>query len=79
MIQVVRGLASLPKRLMILMVRFYQVTISPLLGPQCRFQPTCSSYFIQAVEKYGVIRGTFRGIRRVLRCHPFNRGGCDPP
>ncbi|HMP69679.1 MAG TPA: membrane protein insertion efficiency factor YidD [Pirellulaceae bacterium] len=64
---------------MILMVRFYQVTISPLLGPQCRFQPTCSSYFIQAVEKYGVIRGTFRGIRRVLRCHPFNRGGCDPP
>lgn len=64
---------------MIGLVRGYQRFISPLLGPSCRFSPTCSEYFIQAVKKYGIIRGTWRGTLRILRCHPFHPGGYDPP
>jgi len=64
---------------LILMVRVYQITLRPLLGGGCRFTPTCSEYFIQAVQKYGPWRGGWKGIRRVLRCHPFARGGPDPP
>ncbi len=59
-------------------VRGYQYFISPLLPPTCRFIPTCSTYTIQAIEKYGVVRGFFLGIWRILRCHPFSRGGYDP-
>lgn len=68
-----------PGELMILMVRVYQWTLSPLLGRQCRFQPSCSNYFIGAVRKYGAIRGGFRGTLRICRCHPFHPGGYDPP
>ncbi|QDV27266.1 membrane protein insertion efficiency factor YidD [Aureliella helgolandensis] len=64
---------------LIALVKFYQRGISPLLGPSCRFQPTCSEYMIGAIGKYGPIRGTLKGIWRILRCHPFNRGGADPP
>ena len=64
--------------LVILPVRFYQKGISPLFPATCRFYPTCSAYFIQAVEKYGPIKGTWLGIRRILRCHPWNPGGYDP-
>lgn len=64
---------------MIGLVRGYQRFISPLLGPSCRFTPTCSEYFIGAVRKYGIIRGTWRGTLRILRCHPFHPGGYDPP
>lgn len=60
------------------MVRGYQIFISPLLGPHCRFTPTCSAYFIQAVEKYGPFKGSWLGIKRILRCHPGNPGGYDP-
>ena len=60
-------------------VRVYQLTLSPLLGQNCRFYPTCSNYFIQAVRKYGPIRGTCKGIWRICRCHPFHPGGYDPP
>ncbi|WP_228721527.1 MULTISPECIES: membrane protein insertion efficiency factor YidD [Desulfosediminicola] len=60
------------------MVRGYQYLISPLLPPSCRFTPTCSAYTIEALKKYGAIRGTYLGIRRILRCHPFSRGGYDP-
>jgi putative membrane protein insertion efficiency factor len=70
---------SVPARLLILAVRCYQWTISPLLGRCCRFEPTCSVYFIEAVKKYGAVRGAFLGVRRVLRCHPWNSGGYDPP
>ncbi len=60
------------------LVRGYQYLISPILPPSCRFIPTCSTYTIQAIEKYGVMRGSWLGVRRILRCHPFSRGGYDP-
>lgn len=66
------------KKLLIIMVRGYQIFISPLLGSHCRFTPTCSAYFIEAVEKYGPIKGSWLGIKRILRCHPGNPGGYDP-
>lgn len=65
--------------LLIGLVRVYQVTLSPLLGPACRFEPTCSRYLVEALRKYGLIRGLARGVRRVLRCHPWHPGGYDPP
>jgi len=64
---------------LIALVRGYQLFISPIMGPRCRFEPTCSEYFIEAVRKYGVIRGTARGLWRICRCHPWNPGGYDPP
>lgn len=69
----------LPARLLILLVRGYQLCISPWLGSNCRFQPTCSAYFIQSVRKHGAVRGAWRGLRRIGRCHPFHSGGYDPP
>ena len=69
----------LPGQLMILVVRFYQLAISPMLGSNCRFQPTCSAYFIQAIQKYGFIAGSARGLYRILRCNPWFDGGHDPP
>jgi putative membrane protein insertion efficiency factor len=73
------ALAGLPARLLILAVRAYQLLLSPLLGRHCRFTPTCSQYFILAVQKYGAIRGATRGLLRICRCHPFSPGGYDPP
>ncbi len=64
---------------LVLAVRMYQVVLSPLLGGSCRFTPTCSQYFILAVRKYGPLRGSWRGFRRILRCHPLHAGGHDPP
>ena len=69
----------LPALTIIGFVRVYQFTLSPIFGRYCRFQPTCSNYMIQAVEKYGAVRGAAMGIWRILRCHPFCRGGYDPP
>ena len=65
--------------LLVGLVVVYKATLSPLLGRHCRFQPTCSSYFRQAVEKHGALRGSLRGIARICRCHPWHRGGYDPP
>ncbi|MDY5975266.1 MAG: membrane protein insertion efficiency factor YidD [Anaerovoracaceae bacterium] len=59
-------------------ILFYQKFLSPLLPGKCRFTPTCSVYFLQALEKYGFYRGTFLGIKRILKCHPFHEGGYDP-
>ncbi len=66
------------KKIIILLIRFYQKFISPLFPPSCRFYPTCSNYTLEAVEKFGVIKGLYLGFRRVLRCNPLNEGGYDP-
>lgn len=60
------------------LIRVYRRFISPMLPPSCRFTPSCSLYTLQAIEKYGFLRGGFMGARRVLRCHPFSEGGFDP-
>jgi putative membrane protein insertion efficiency factor len=65
--------------LLILPVRFYQLVLGPLLPKVCKFHPSCSDYFIQAVEKYGPLRGSAKGMWRICRCNPWNRGGYDPP
>ncbi|MCP4080655.1 MAG: membrane protein insertion efficiency factor YidD [Planctomycetaceae bacterium] len=70
---------SIPGLILIALVRGYQVLLSPLLGPNCRFTPTCSTYMIEAVRKYGFLRGSLKGVRRISRCHPWNEGGHDPP
>lgn len=79
MMHLLAFISRLGGRLLIGAVRIYQWTLSPLIGRQCRFQPTCSHYFIACVEKYGAFRGAWRGIRRIGRCHPWNPGGYDPP
>ena len=66
------------KKICILLIEFYQKHISPWLNPSCKFQPTCSEYTKQAIEKYGVIKGIIKGIKRILRCNPFSKGGYDP-
>jgi len=63
---------------LITVVRWYQAAISPLLGQHCRFHPSCSQYMIDAITRKGPVAGVWLGIRRVLRCHPFNPGGYDP-
>jgi uncharacterized protein len=60
------------------LIRCYQVAISPMLGANCRFYPSCSCYTHTAIERFGVLRGTWLGMRRLLRCHPLNAGGFDP-
>jgi uncharacterized protein len=66
------------KVVLILIIRAYRLLISPLLPPSCRFTPTCSEYAMQAIEKYGALRGFYLAVRRLLRCHPFHSGGYDP-
>jgi putative membrane protein insertion efficiency factor len=66
------------RALAILPLRFYKRFLSPLLPPMCRFDPTCSIFMMQAIEKHGTLRGVWLGLRRLARCHPFNPGGWDP-
>jgi hypothetical protein len=75
----VAAVADFPRWLLILIVRAYQLLLSPLLGRHCRFTPSCSNYFIEAVRKHGAAKGALRGIGRICRCHPFHPGGYDPP
>ena len=70
---------EVPSRILIGLVRLYQIFLSPLLGRHCRFHPTCSNYYIQAVQKYGPLQGSLRGLWRICRCNPFHPGGEDPP
>ena len=66
------------KGLLLFVIRFYRGFLSPLKPPSCRFVPTCSEYALLAVEKYGAFRGGWLAFRRILRCHPFHKGGYDP-
>ena len=66
------------KKILILIIRFYKKYLSPLKGPSCRFYPTCSEYALEAISKYGALKGGFLSIKRILKCHPFNKGGDDP-
>ena len=75
---VLRLLARIPAFLLECAVRGYQACISPLLIGNCKFVPSCSEYFIGAVREWGAIRGTWLGLRRLARCHPFGIGGIDP-
>ncbi|MEK6573200.1 MAG: membrane protein insertion efficiency factor YidD [Chloroflexota bacterium] len=66
------------KKIALGLIRFYKSFLSPVLPPSCIYQPTCSQYTYEAIEKYGVLRGSWMGLLRLLRCHPFARGGYDP-
>lgn len=66
------------KYVLIWIVKFYRRFISPLKKPCCRFYPTCSEYALEALTKYGAFKGTYLAVKRVLKCHPFNKGGYDP-
>lgn len=63
---------------LIALIRVYQWLVSPLLGPRCRFHPSCSRYAVTALRRFGAVRGTWLTLRRVVRCHPLNPGGIDP-
>lgn len=65
-------------RILLIFIKAYQYLISPMLGPSCRFTPTCSEYAAQAVKKYGAIKGVWMSVKRVGRCHPWHDGGYDP-
>ena len=71
-------LVGLPRHALVLLIRSYRSFISPLLGANCRFAPTCSCYAEEAVRRHGVVRGGWSSLRRLLRCHPWNPGGWDP-
>ena len=73
-----RWIKDLPKRFLLWLVRFYRKSISPMHPPCCRFIPTCSQYALEAIEKYGAIKGGFLALRRILRCNPLCKGGYDP-
>lgn len=66
------------KKILLLLIRFYQVAISPLKPPTCRFTPTCSQYAIEAIKKHGAIKGLYLALKRILRCHPWGGSGYDP-
>ena len=66
------------KYLFLVLIRFYQRFLSPALPSSCRFQPTCSQYAVEAIERFGALKGGSMALRRILRCHPFNPGGFDP-
>lgn len=72
------SLTLITRRLFIMLVRGYQLLISPFLGNNCRYYPTCSQYTLEAIELHGIIKGTWLGLRRIARCHPFHEGGVDP-
>lgn len=66
------------KRIFMGIIRLYQIAISPMLGANCRFTPTCSAYALEAIQTHGVVRGGWLSIKRIARCHPYHAGGFDP-
>jgi putative membrane protein insertion efficiency factor len=77
--RLIRGVETGAIAGLVALIRVYQRTLSPLLGPVCRFEPSCSHYMIEAMRKHGLARGVWRGVKRLSRCHPWNPGGFDPP
>ncbi|MDF1542042.1 MAG: membrane protein insertion efficiency factor YidD [Anaerosomatales bacterium] len=71
-------MSRIPRRIIIAFVRLYQTVLSPLFPPSCRFTPSCSSYAITSLQRYGVIKGGWLSLRRLSRCHPWHPGGHDP-
>lgn len=78
-VAIMKRIVGLPRAAAIALVRAYQLLISPWLGRNCRYTPSCSHYMIGAIEKHGVRRGVWRGICRIARCHPWGGSGHDPP
>ncbi len=72
------GLSKIINSILIGLVKFYRSALSPLKPSTCRFYPTCSMYMLQALERYGPLKGSYLGIKRILKCHPFHKGGHDP-
>ena len=72
------GQGSAMKKILIMLIRWYQYLISPYIPSSCRYHPSCSSYAIEAIDRHGVITGTILALRRLGRCHPFHEGGYDP-
>ena len=73
-----RVLGRVPAQLLIGLIRIYQIVIAPLIGPRCRFEPSCSRYIIASIERHGIVRGAWLGLCRLGRCHPLCEGGFDP-
>jgi len=67
-----------PRKILLCLIRGYQLVVSPWTGPSCRFHPTCSCYAHAAIDRYGAVRGAWLALRRLLRCHPLSKGGYDP-
>lgn len=75
--KIIKSLKMVSKKIGIAVIEFYQKHISGILGKKCRFYPTCSEYTKQAIDKYGIMIGSFKGIKRILKCNPFCKGGVD--
>jgi putative membrane protein insertion efficiency factor len=71
-------MSKLINLIFILPIKMYQIVLSPLIGPSCRFNPTCSYYAIQAITKYGALKGLYLALKRIIRCHPWGESGNDP-
>jgi putative membrane protein insertion efficiency factor len=78
LISMMKIIAQLPAKFLILLIRIYQVTLSPFIGRNCRYTPTCSNYGIEAIKKYGAIKGGWLTIKRILSCNPWGGSGYDP-
>ena len=73
-----KKITQLPAKFLILLIRIYQITLSPFIGRSCRYYPTCSNYGIEAIQKYGAIKGSWLTIKRILSCNPWGGSGYDP-
>ncbi len=74
----IKEIKSIAAKFLIFLIRIYQKYISPLKAPSCRFYPSCSLYAIEALKKYGALKGSYLALKRILKCHPFHSGGYDP-
>jgi uncharacterized protein len=75
---ILKGISWLLSQIFIFIIRFYQLAISPMLPPRCRYTPTCSAYSLQAIKKYGPIKGSWLAVKRIASCHPWGGSGHDP-